>query len=231
MISPAVAAAVAAQKPVTHGLKTFELKPAGLKGLDLLQHMWGFNRRTGGLEVPSSYLDVQIDEVQEKLFTRSLTEITMGEIMKDAGGMGQSANLVKRKIDMYGGISGHSGIQNTPERMHSMKNKRDLALSVDTITRRKKKRQEQKQADSNAARLDGAEAAVTKLRGKGGVVSKLKVKEILSIMQRYYGVVMVTGANKAKVVQTLEAEIARDPTKLPTAAPAQLLSVAVGMDM
>ena len=56
------------------------------------------------------------------------------------------------------------------------------------------------------------------------------MKEILSILQRYYGVSLVKGAAKAKVVKALVTEIARDPTMLPTSAPAQLLSEAVGMN-
>ena len=44
---PDVIEAEAAKKPITHGLRAFTLKPKGLKGLDLFNHMQNYARKHG----------------------------------------------------------------------------------------------------------------------------------------------------------------------------------------
>ena len=61
-VSPELAAAVAAQLPMTHGLATFQLKPPGLTGGALFAHMVAFRARHSAQERPSTFLEVEITE-------------------------------------------------------------------------------------------------------------------------------------------------------------------------
>jgi hypothetical protein len=59
-ITPELAAAVATQLPVTHGLATFQLKPPGLTGDALFAHMVAFRARNSAQERPSTFLEVEM---------------------------------------------------------------------------------------------------------------------------------------------------------------------------
>ena len=61
-VAPELAAAVAAQLPVTHGLATFQLKPLGLTGDALFAHMVAFRARHGGTEMHSRFLDAEMTD-------------------------------------------------------------------------------------------------------------------------------------------------------------------------
>jgi hypothetical protein len=74
----------------TDGLINFQLKPPGMQGLELLDHMTLYAKRrlqTGEKLQPSSSLDVFMTSDQQLLFNPSVQDLTVREILKDAGGM------------------------------------------------------------------------------------------------------------------------------------------------
>jgi hypothetical protein len=135
-VAPEVAAAEAAVKPATHGLVNFELKPAGMTGVQLLGHMTQFARRTSNSATlePSVFLDVEMTATQRMILNPSARDLTCGALMADAGGSGASKNLAKRKLDSVGDTRAHCGVQNDPERIQKLMIKAAAELSSSIIS-------------------------------------------------------------------------------------------------
>jgi hypothetical protein len=87
-VAPQLAAAVAAQLPVTHGLTTFLLKPPGLTGGALFARMLAFRARHSAQERPSTFLAVEITEEQAAILAPTIQDLSVQAILKDAGGAG-----------------------------------------------------------------------------------------------------------------------------------------------
>ena len=84
-----------------------------LTGLALFEHMCKRARRsteTGNTLLPATHLDVQFNEVQEKLLNPSQRDYAIAELMKHADGEGAKQSMAKRKLDTMGNVRGHSGI-------------------------------------------------------------------------------------------------------------------------
>lgn len=91
-VAPEVLAASKAQKSVTDGLTSFQLKPDGLVGLELFEHLTKYVRRhqsvVGALE-PSPALNVEMTNDQRTIIAPTAQDLTCRELMKDAGGSAQ----------------------------------------------------------------------------------------------------------------------------------------------
>ena len=129
---------MAAQKPVTDGLVSFQLKPAGVKGMDLFEHLKLYARRhlsKGEVLEPSAALDVEMTEDQKKIVAPSPEDWTCRDLMMHAGGAGATTKLAKRKLDSIGDVKSHCGIANQPERIEKLQRALDLAVSISAISR------------------------------------------------------------------------------------------------
>jgi hypothetical protein len=136
VVAPEVKAAQEAQKPATHGLRAFELKPVGLKGLELFEHLTTFARRRWvGSFQPSAALNVEMTADQTKIFAPTPQDLASRELMKDAGGEGATLRLAKRKLDAIGDIKAHCCVANAPERIERIKRGMELAASLAAISR------------------------------------------------------------------------------------------------
>ena len=96
--APELVAAVAAQLPVTHGLKTFLLKPPGLTGPALFAHMVAFRARHSAQERPSTFLEVEMTEEQAAILAPTMQDLSVQAILKDAGGAGATKKLAQHKL-------------------------------------------------------------------------------------------------------------------------------------
>jgi hypothetical protein len=195
-----VRAAYIAAGCVTDGLQSFQLKPPSKKGQDLLDHMHAFTLRdpknqcckqdgqsndtTAVMVVvePSAHLDLAISDSQHDIILKaSNRDLTMRELIKDAGGQGATMKIVKCKLNALATIQSHSCTTNDETQLQVLKNKYELAASLAEIDQKDK---EDQQAKKNQALMEkGAKApdAVAKLAAKGGDVSKLSKLEIVAI--------------------------------------------------
>jgi hypothetical protein len=108
---------------ITDGLSSFQLKPKGVSGTDLLDHMYRFlktadlqhfrNLNNGHALEPSSFLDLQVTKYQKKRVL-SLTEadIRKRERIQDAGGTGGHMMTALRTLNMLGTGRNKSGMAN-----------------------------------------------------------------------------------------------------------------------
>ena len=208
-VAPEVAAAEAGLKPATHGLVNFELKPQGMTGNELFDHMSQFARRQSMSETlePSSFLDVEVTEVQKKILNPSARDLTCGALMADAGGQGAQINLAKRKLDNVGDIKAYCGFQNNPERIKKLRAVGELAASISEIARADKAAATAKKIKAPSSLLDDAPAAVAKFNAKGKNAEKLTKKEIAAIALKFFGIELVLSKPKHELVTALQKEI------------------------
>jgi hypothetical protein len=215
-IAPEVAAALEAKKPVTHGLASFQLKPLGLKGNDLLKHMLLFKKRTTPTDAifePEGRLGLEISDAQKKIIAPTEQDLTCRELMKDAGGDGATLKLAKRKLDSLGDIKAHCGLANNPERMHKLQRAATLASSISHIKRSEAANNKQKKAEATVALHRVAPTALKKLKAKGGDVSKLTVSEIDALLAHYFAAAMPKGV-KPVHIKALQNAITANPNTL-----------------
>lgn len=142
-----VRAAYKAVGHVTDGLESFQLKPASKTGQALLDHMHLFALRDpkskskdGNTVVePSSHLALCVsDHQREILLKSSMREITMRELMKNAGGQGATLKIAKQKLNVFAVIQLHSCMVNDEAQLEVLKNKMQLMASLAHIDWMKK---------------------------------------------------------------------------------------------
>ena len=100
-------------KKITHGLDTFMLKPVGMKGRALLEHMIHFRKRNNKRACdanPSMYLAIDVNETQKSILNPTTADLARGSIIACAGAAGSRLKLAQRKLDNLGYINSHCGI-------------------------------------------------------------------------------------------------------------------------
>ena len=213
-VAPELAAVQAALKPVTHGLANFQLKPEGLTGIELFEHMARFARRQDGdIFDAVGRLDLAMTDDQKKILNPTAQDLTCREIMKDAGGAGATQKLAKRKLDNLGIIKAHCGVATDPDRIAKLERAAQLASSISEIQRVTQVEKKSKKATQRAQLLDRAPKAVAKLKNKDNDVAKLTVPEITSILLRYFGADEPKG-KKENFVKALQDAIEKNPDTL-----------------
>ena len=110
-VAPELAAVVAAQLPVTHGLTSFQLKPPGLAGDALFAHMVAFRARKSSQAEPSAHLAIDVSPEQVIILAPTIHDLSVQSILKDAGGSGAREKLAQRKLNNAGAITNHCGLQ------------------------------------------------------------------------------------------------------------------------
>jgi hypothetical protein len=62
-----------------------------------------------------------------------MLDLSVHELMKDAGGEGATIHLAQRKLDNLGYIKAHSGLANNDRRLKRLKNEAEMAASMAEI--------------------------------------------------------------------------------------------------
>ena len=216
-VAPELAAAEEALKPVTHGLINFELKPDGLNGAELFQHVSQFVRRQTKRDdavEPSAYLDVEITDDQRVILAPSAQDLTCEALMADAGGMGAQKKLAKRKLENLGDVKAHCGVQNDPERIRKLKATAQLSASISEIARVAKAEKAAKKVKLSSDLLNSGPAALAKLKSKSNDPGKLTKSEIASVALKYFGTELSQNPAKRDLVASLTALMSQNPGAL-----------------
>ena len=211
VVSPDVIEAEAAKKPITHGLRAFTLKPKGLKGLDLFNHMQNYARKhTAGERLePSEHLDLAMSDVQDKLLNLTDRDMAEREILKDAGGAGAQMKLAQRKLDLAGDFKSFACVANNDERIANLKNAAMMASSIAEIDRINKLDKQKKKNDAEADLRAHAPGAFKKVQHVAP--SGLTIKDIRAVLLVYYHQTTPTTIKKTTAVATLDQAIKQNP--------------------
>ena len=225
-VAPELAAAMAAQLPVTHGLPSFQLKPAGIHGDALFAHMIAFRARHSCETEPSKHLAIDVSPEQKTILAPTIHDLSVQAILKDAGGSGATKKLAQRKLNNSGAITSHCGLQNHPARVSKLLSALELAASLTEISALAKASKEKDKCNAKTNLLDLAPAALVKLNSDkvNGDVSKLTKKEICAVSFRFFGCLVKEDLSKPTLVTGLEGLIAAQAAVLPAAVAAAALA-------
>jgi len=212
-VCPEVVAAVAAMAPATQGLVTFQLKPAGLKGVALFEHMLTF--RTRFAEDPATIsIDVEMTDDQRRIIAPTDQELTMRAILKDAGGIGAMKKLARRTLNNTGAITNHCGLMNHPERISKLMSALQLASSIAQIHAGTTVAKQVAKKNADFALMSTAYPALMKLKLKANNVSAISKKDICAISFRYFLTMLKEADTKIMLVKALEGLILARPSIL-----------------
>ena len=217
LVAPELAAAVAALPPVTDGLDSFQLKPPGLKGKHLFEHMVRFRAHHADSLAPSFIDDLTAD--QKAIISPTQQDLTVRSILRDAGGSGATKKLAQRKLNNSGAITSHCGLQNQPERIKKLKDALELTASLAEISAGAKKEKAKVKAKETSGLLQSAAAALQKFVSKGNDLDKLTKKDICAISFRYFGVKLKEVGSKPTLVTSLQELITAQPDVLSSVGP------------
>ena len=171
---------------LTKGLVTFQRVPPHLvgkgKGEKLLKHQLTFLKRTCSTDVlePSAYLDVEISKDQRKILNPTARDMSIREIMKDAGGLGATKKFAKRKLDSVGYVQSECYAITDPKRIARQMSALKLAESVAEINCINHAQAALKRAQEDDELIPIAAASMDKLVKAKMDWSKLTMKEIRS---------------------------------------------------
>jgi len=106
--------------------------------------------------------------------------------MKAAGGGGGLIAGPKRKLDTTAAVRGHSGLLNDEKCLRRLRAQLDLAQLVSEIKSQERLAKKAKTEAATGELFDVAPGVLTKLRSKGGDVTKLFKNEVHAIACRYF---------------------------------------------
>ena len=171
---------------VLKGLVTFQRVPSHLvgkgKGEELLKHQLTFLKRTCNTDVlePSAYLDIEISKDQRDILNPTASDMTIREIMKDAGGRGATKKFAKRKLDSVGYVQSQCYAITDPKRIARQVSALKLAESVAEISCRNLAQAALKRAQEDDDLIPIAAHSIGKLVKAKMDWSKLTIREIRS---------------------------------------------------
>jgi hypothetical protein len=212
---------LAAAASASKGLVNFELKPAGVHGVDLLDHMLTFAKRrlpsrSGQRLQPSVYLDVAMTDDQQMLLDPTPEDLLIRNVLIDAGGDGATKKLAKRKLDSVGFVNAYSCHANSETRLKRFRQAAQLSDSLAEISQFAQAESAAKKADEADKFKCAAPAALKVLRGRhNNEIGKLKVSELRAIAYEYYNhTIPSSGLLKPAVVEIVTKLYLEKPYRL-----------------
>ena len=227
--APEVAAVEACMAGVAEGLQSFELHPKGeegkqiYSGIDKFDHLVKLARRSMPARstlAPSAYLDVEFSCEQQRLLDPMPIDFAMHALMAaTTHGAGAQRKLARRKYDNLGYVRGQCGFANDPERMKRLRNQLALADAMAEMTRRTADEKSTKASMATAELVAAAPIAIAKLKGHGGNLTKLTMKEMEAIAFTSFNGAVLKG-DKTAHVAALEKLASNQPAILEAASAA-----------
>ena len=183
-----------------NGLTAFQLKPEGLKGIELFEHMVRYrelkchpkeNHMRHTTEA-SGYLDAHVT-YENKCILHMIGNKICGDqvdakrtILADAFGTNAKVKLARRKLNALGDFKNRCLTLNSDESLKKQENMAMLAASLAQIESLKLKEKEKYIEDLKCQLRACSDAALKKHVQNKGELSKLKKVEIAALIFRFY---------------------------------------------
>ena len=135
---------------------------------------------------PSAYLDLEITGDQCRIMDPTPEDLTMREILKDAGGDGATKKMAARKLDAAGHINAYCCDVTDSKRQARLFAALQMSKSIASIHEVERQDAKEKVAAETAEVEANAPAALAKLQQKDNAVSSLTMKEIRAIATVYF---------------------------------------------
>lgn len=204
--------------PVTHGLHSFMLKPPGLHGTELFEHMIrraARDKRKGESHIPRAWYDVHMTRFQRDMLNPTPEDLALGEIMRAAGGDGATKKEAQRRLDSWGCVQAHSQFANDPSRLAKMKRQLQMAASLAEITRITQNEKAAAATSKEQQLLHAAPGAAQKLKSlNASDLGRLTKLEICAVARVHYGAQLCSSAPKGGLVRQLADLISAKPHAL-----------------
>ena len=200
----------------TRTMKSELMKPPGLKGLALFDHMVEFRMRFHD-EPTTPSIDVEMTDDQRQIIAPKAQDLTVRAILKDAGGAGATKKLARRKLNNTGAITNHCGLQNHPERINKLLGALQLTASIAQIHAGAIAAKEAAKKNGDFELMSMAYPALMKLHLKKNNVDALNKKEICAISFRYFLTMLKAADKKTMLVKTLQELMIARPNVIPEA--------------
>ena len=130
---------------VKNGLASFQLTTDGLTGEDLFNHVLNFGtcnlkyfpspKKQYAARKPSAWIDVEMKDNQAEVMRPKYSDRLLMEAVNDYGGQSSAANLVNKKLDMFGNANSHYSMVNDDKKLNLIGNKLHVAASISRVYR------------------------------------------------------------------------------------------------
>jgi hypothetical protein len=193
-------------KDASSGLEWFQLKPPGMKGHKLLDHMFSqqqlrLKTKENHLYIPNSYLDIAIKPSNiEVLKYMTDPDLSTRAIMKECAGNGATLKFAVRKLNQIGYVQRHCRLVNIGVKVRKLKSALQLSQSMATITNGQSSERAQHIVEKQLEYRTLAPVALEKLKGQNWELNKITKNEILSVMYFYFLILGNDKKNKPLVL-------------------------------
>ena len=84
---------------------------------------------------PSAWIDVEMKDNQAEVMRPKYSDRLLMEAVNDYGGQSSAANLVNKKLDMFGNANSHYSMVNYDKKLNLIGNKLHVAASISRVYR------------------------------------------------------------------------------------------------
>ena len=121
--------------------------------------------------VPSSYVNVEVNSIQMKLFNPTVEDLIMGAAVAETMGEGAKKKLAKRRLEAMGGnMTSYSHVLNSTEQMVAIKEAKalhaavadEVSVEIETEKLMRAQKKESKKADGELKKKKAMEALALK---------------------------------------------------------------------
>jgi len=199
---------------VTNGLTTFMLHPPGLSPAEHFAHLCQKRKREGhNVECAAVGELIVSDKFSKDIVNSNLEELTVGQIMQEAGGEGATQKVVKRRLAQDGTVNSHCQWGNDPRRLEEMRIAARMAASIAEIKASKNTASDaEKEAVEIELLVSTLPAALDALRKcpniSGNTVTKLHLR---SLVYRFCnGRILRPALGKQSMIEAFRTEVTKN---------------------
>lgn len=135
---------------------------------------------SSGASRPSPHLDIEMTKTQAELLAPGWLDLAEGQMMKEAGLLGEKKKLPARKLNLVGEINDRTVVANTPNRVARLKSSLQLAKSIDEVKRVGNEEKALKKQRAHEEMGPVAEVGLARLRD-GVSIDTLTVKQLVAV--------------------------------------------------
>ena len=144
------------------------------------------NRCTCNALLPTPGLDLAMSDDQVAMLNPSMRDLSIGQIMRDAGGLGANKKLAQRRLDCAGFVQSECFEVTDPVRIRRQKQALQLAAALAQISNAQAAEQAVRRALEDDELILVAPGAALKLSKHNMQWDKLTIKEARSIALVYF---------------------------------------------
>ena len=187
----------------------YQLKPEGLKGKSLFEHMCNFRSRVHDKpNIVSDYIDVEVSDDNQKVLAPSRDDLMFHSIMKETIGEGAKKKMIQRHLNVAGELTSHCALLSCPKYIMRLRQHEKLLMSLSSIQEARQSEKAAKAADNHTSLLELAPTALLKYKAKMFDSKKLSKLELCAIACKYFDTKLQLSLSKGALVTVFDSKVA-----------------------